>query len=70
MLVDQFWMQDHGDLLYLFAIATQPAQQGQGLGNQLMKAITARADEMRLPAYLEVQCYLQGLPVFCEDCLG
>ena len=49
-------LQKHGSFLYIFAIAALPAQQGKGLGSILMRFITARADELGLASYLEVQC--------------
>lgn len=49
-------MQEHGAFLYVFAVATLPAEQGKGLGSILMRFITAHADELGLAAYLEVQC--------------
>lgn len=46
-------MQEHGAFLYVFAVATLPAEQGKGLGSILMRFITAHADELGLAAYLE-----------------
>ncbi|KAK9852581.1 hypothetical protein WJX84_000863 [Apatococcus fuscideae] len=44
---------EHGPFLYIFAIATLPAEQGKGLGSILMRFITARADQLGLASYLE-----------------
>ena len=38
---------------YLFAIGTDPAQQGRGVGAALMAPMLARCDAERMPAYLE-----------------
>ena len=48
------WLQKHGAYVYLFAMATLPELQGKGLGGQLMRFITDRADALGLPTYLEV----------------
>lgn len=38
---------------YLFAIGTDPAQQGRGVGAALLEPMLARCDAEKLPAYLE-----------------
>ena len=38
---------------YLFAIGTDPAQQGRGVGSALLAPMLARCDQERMPAYLE-----------------
>lgn len=38
---------------YLAAIGVEPEYQGQGLGGSLMRPMLARADEQRLPCYLD-----------------
>lgn len=40
---------------YLLALAVRPECQGQGLGGRLLAPMMARADQMRLPCYLETQ---------------
>jgi ribosomal protein S18 acetylase RimI-like enzyme len=43
----------HEPHYYLFAIGTDPAQQGRGVGAALLAPMLARCDAERLPAYLE-----------------
>jgi GNAT superfamily N-acetyltransferase len=43
----------HEPHYYLFAIGTDPAAQGTGVGAALMVPVLARCDRERLPAYLE-----------------
>jgi GNAT superfamily N-acetyltransferase len=38
---------------YLWGLTTDPAQQGKGIGTQLLQPILERADAGRLPCYLE-----------------
>jgi len=38
---------------YLFMLGVSPEQQGQGYGSALLRALSARADDGRLPCYLE-----------------
>jgi ribosomal protein S18 acetylase RimI-like enzyme len=38
---------------YLFAIGTDPAHQGRGMGSSLLAPMLARCDAERKPAYLE-----------------
>ncbi|MCU1277248.1 MAG: family acetyltransferase [bacterium] len=38
---------------YLFAIGTDPAQQGRGVGSALLAPMLARCDGEKMPAYLE-----------------
>jgi ribosomal protein S18 acetylase RimI-like enzyme len=42
-----------GDHAYLWFLGVEPALQGRGLGSQLLRQHTQRADEAFLPAYLE-----------------
>lgn len=43
----------HEDHFYLAFIAVAPRLQGHGLGGAILEATVKRADEMRVPAYLE-----------------
>lgn len=38
---------------YLFMLGVEPAFQGMGLGGRLLQPVLARADEAKLPVYLE-----------------
>jgi hypothetical protein len=38
---------------YLWGLAVEPGQQGQGIGTQLMQPVLERADAAHLPCYLE-----------------
>jgi ribosomal protein S18 acetylase RimI-like enzyme len=40
---------------YLWALGVEPASQGQGTGGKLLKPVLTRADEERIPCYLETQ---------------
>ncbi len=42
-----------GDHWYLLSLAVDPSHQGKGLGSALIREVTLRADEQRLPCYLE-----------------
>jgi ribosomal protein S18 acetylase RimI-like enzyme len=42
-----------GDHWYLFIIGVDPPRQGQGVGSALMSPVLAKADDSRLPCYLE-----------------
>ncbi len=42
-----------GDHWYLMIIGVDPPRQGQGVGSALMAPVLAKADESRLPCYLE-----------------
>ncbi len=43
----------NGPHWFLATIGVDPASQGRGVGSALLEAITMRADEQRLPCYLE-----------------
>jgi ribosomal protein S18 acetylase RimI-like enzyme len=43
----------HGPHWFLASIGVDPARQGRGIGGALLEAVTAKADEQRLPCYLE-----------------
>ncbi len=38
---------------YLFLLGVEPIKQGQGIGGALLQPILSRADQMKLPCYLE-----------------
>jgi ribosomal protein S18 acetylase RimI-like enzyme len=38
---------------YLLAIGVDPANQGKGIGSQLLKTVLCEADKSQLPCYLE-----------------
>ena len=38
---------------YLFVLGVEPSRQGQGVGRALLDALSARADDAKLPCYLE-----------------
>ncbi len=40
---------------YLWALGVDTTRQGEGTGSALVSAFVARADEARLPAYLETE---------------
>jgi GNAT superfamily N-acetyltransferase len=42
-----------GDHWYLFILGVDPPRQGQGIGSSLIAPVLRRADESRLPCYLE-----------------
>jgi ribosomal protein S18 acetylase RimI-like enzyme len=48
-----FHKQVHGPHWYLMTVGTRTARQGQGLGSQLVEMGTSRADDARVPCYLE-----------------
>lgn len=43
----------HGPHWFLATIGVDPASQGKGVGSALLEAIAIKADEQRLPCYLE-----------------
>jgi ribosomal protein S18 acetylase RimI-like enzyme len=50
---EAFHKQVHGPHWYLMTIGTRTARQGQGLGSRLVEMGTSRADDARVPCYLE-----------------
>lgn len=50
---EAFHRQVRGPHWYLMTVGTRTARQGQGLGSQLVEMGTTRADDARVPCYLE-----------------
>jgi ribosomal protein S18 acetylase RimI-like enzyme len=53
--VDGYMQQRHfkDPHFYLFVLGVDPSRQGQGHGGALLRALNARADQQRMPCYLE-----------------